>query len=897
MPIRGRILILATALTTAVLPVRAATNTWDADTGSLGAQDGSGIWIEDAANTNWWDGAANVSWSGTAQDSAIIGSGSGAAGTLTLGSPITVGNLRFDAPGSGSYTIDGNGFALTFGIDDPVLWVSSGVTATNRADSLSDTRDLHLTGGGTLVLAGTNSFDSVDMADASTNYNGIAGVAGTTLTIPAGARLTTDGTTPGSFTAGFRLRDNATLNVDGTLISAGTMGGYTSEDHYTINVNPGAVISNNSSLILGWNATGTLNVNGGTVTVNGTVYHMDGNDGSAVNLNGGTLATGNVRNESGNGLFWVNFNGGTLKALGTSLFTESSDKSYTATLRMLDGGAVIDSNGKSVETPLPLALIGSGGLTKQGAGTLTFSGGTYTGATVVTAGTLNLSFNKRAASAAWGSVCDYINRKSRLVLNGGNLTVTGRGAASSVSKTFTVGGASYYSLCARSGNTSGLVAGMPVSGSYIPTNTYIACIKDSTHLLLSAAATNSTAGAVSLTFGAVNDTTWQTLRDVELLQDATVTVDGNGGPGTTLALCGVTGDGGLTKAGSGTLALSGTTTYIGATAIQAGTLLLTRPESADAVTNASFETHATLANSGTWSYSPGGAAWTFSSAGIAAPGSPWIDASAPIDGGYAGFVQNNGYMSVNFTAPASGTCVIAFLAGTRPGYPASALSLEIDGSSKLSVPSATFSRLGDTFTTTTVLAAGSHTLTIRGTQLGSDSATWFDRIGITYLGQGGLANILPVGSEVAVAAGAVLDLNGHTQTVTRLSGGGLITNGTLTVSGRIEPGGTNAVGTLTVASSATLSGTLVADVAADGSCDTLAAPDALDLSGLSLQVQDTGLLTPHRTYVIARCAPDGLTGRFKTTNLDAGQFWRVVYDSADGEVRLELMRGTLITLH
>jgi hypothetical protein len=84
------------------------------------------------------------------------------------------------------------------------LWVTVGVTATNRARQ----RERHARSGHHWrrddLLAGTNRFDSVDIADANTAYNGIAGVAGTTVAIPAEALLSTDGTTPGAFGAGVR---------------------------------------------------------------------------------------------------------------------------------------------------------------------------------------------------------------------------------------------------------------------------------------------------------------------------------------------------------------------------------------------------------------------------------------------------------------------------------------------------------------------------------------------------------------------------------------------------------------------------------------------------------------------------------------------------------------------
>jgi len=63
----------------------------------------------------------------------------------------------------------------------------------------------------------------------------------------------------------------------------------------------------------------------------------------------------------------------------------------------------------------------------------------------------------------------------------------------------------------------------------------------------------------------------------------------------------------------------------------------------------------------------------------------------------------------------------------------------------------------------------------------------------------GIRGTLPIGTTLAIANGATLDLDRSTQTVANLQGGdGTLTNGTLTVTGAFVPGGTNAVGTLSV---------------------------------------------------------------------------------------------------
>ncbi len=879
----------------------ATTNTWDADTGATGAQDGSGIWTASTSGTNWWNNsAANTNWNNSAvPDLAIIGAGSGAAGTITLGEPITVGNLRFNAAGSGSYTLEGNGNnTLSFGITNPLLWVSSGVTVTNRANGVSSTRNLNVSGGGTFIFAGTNIFNSIDIMDASTDWYGITGgVAGTTITIPSGASFTTVGYPPvyQYNTYGFRLRDAVTLNVDGNLTTSNRIGGHSGEDSFTININPGAVVTNTSDVMLGWNNKGTLNLNGGTMTVMNGITHLDGSTGY-LNLNAGTLETAHIALSAPNGgAYLVTFNGGTLRARSDILFDEDSGKNSMATYQVQSGGAVIDSNGKNPEALPTFAKKGSGGLTKQGLGTLTFSGGSYTGATTVAADTLNLSFNKRASWVARDAVSEFYDRTSRLVLNGGNFVVTGRAAAPSVSKTFTVGGQStWYDLRARSGSTAGLVAGMPVSGLHIPADTYVTFINTSSMLALSKAATNATAAAVSLTFGGVTNTTWQTIDNVELLQNATITVNATNGPGTTLSVGAITGAGGLSKDGNGTLALSGTNTYGGATLIKGGTLKLTASVT---VTNASFEKHETLANGGVWSYSPTNAVWAFSSAGIAASGSTWVGASDLIDGAYAGYIQANGTISTTLSLPADGLYLISFMAGKRPTTAASAVAVKIDGVSKFGFAAAEFSDAGAIYTGSAVLSGGAHTLTFQGTTTGTDSATWIDRVAFATLADGGSVGKLPTGTVVTVTSGAVLDLGGGAQTLAGLGGRGVVTNGTLAVSGVAAPGGTNVIGTLTLAAATTLSGTLLIDTSVGGTNDLLKVQGTLNLTGSTLQIQDVNQLKSGMSYVIATCAPGGLTGPFAAANFVGGTRWHVVYDNVKGEVRVEVIQGTLIRIN
>ena len=102
-------------------------------------------------------------------------------------------------------------------------------------------------------------------------------------------------------------------------------------------------------------------------------------------------------------------NGGKLKAIGpdnTNFITLYGDggngSNPTQTAYMQPGGAIIDTNGRNIG--IQVKLSGSGGLTKNGSGTLSLTASNnYTGATTVNAGTLSLgngSANTNLADAA-----------------------------------------------------------------------------------------------------------------------------------------------------------------------------------------------------------------------------------------------------------------------------------------------------------------------------------------------------------------------------------------------------------------------------------------------------------------------------------------------------------------
>ncbi|MEZ0259268.1 MAG: autotransporter-associated beta strand repeat-containing protein, partial [Chthoniobacter sp.] len=174
-------IVLSTALTLGVAKLAYAGPVyWDGDadpsnnalppTTGLG---GTGTW--DTTNLRWWDGASasDQAWVNANSDTAVF---AGAAGTVTLGTPITVGNLTFNTSG---YTITGSALTMTGG----VISVDPGQSDT-ISSQVSGTAGLTKVGTGTLYL--TNS---------ANDYTGATVIGSGTVVITTATALGADTST------------------------------------------------------------------------------------------------------------------------------------------------------------------------------------------------------------------------------------------------------------------------------------------------------------------------------------------------------------------------------------------------------------------------------------------------------------------------------------------------------------------------------------------------------------------------------------------------------------------------------------------------------------------------------------------------------------------------------
>jgi autotransporter-associated beta strand protein len=214
---------------------------------------------------------------------------------------------------------------------------------------------------------------------------------------------------------------NATVNITAGTVTLGAasgglvLGRSTATAQGFMNISGGSlVLSGNGNLVrIGAGYTNAENSGASVLTISGTGHFnagtttgtiqlgsgLAGNTASTgtIHLNGGTLST--LRTIMGGtvGASIFNFNGGTLKATGATMTLATS----LTTVNVRDGGGGIDTSGFNVSILKGLthstiegdAAI-DGGITKSGAGVLTFGGteaNTYTGVTRVYGGELALS--------------------------------------------------------------------------------------------------------------------------------------------------------------------------------------------------------------------------------------------------------------------------------------------------------------------------------------------------------------------------------------------------------------------------------------------------------------------------------------------------------------------------
>lgn len=462
------------------------------------------------------------------------------ANTFTGGIVITAGSLTIGANNvlgavAGGLTFNSSGGLAFFA----ATTVGTSGTATNRAIALNNFA---------LATITTGAFNSSLIGNISgTGGIILAGTSGNTLTIgQSGSTSTYTGPTiinVGTLKAGVanafgngsavNLSNTAgtVMDITGFNVSIGSLsGGGTTSGNVTLGAATLTIGTNHEST----SYAGVISGTGGSITKTGTgILTLTGTNTftGAVTISNGFINVGNVTN-LGAGTA-ISISGGGLQFSANTTNNIADPSSRTITINA--GGATFDTNNNQIIFASAVGGSGAGGLTKAGPGTLFLLGAnTYTGATTVNAGVLNLQ-NATAVSAG-SSVT--VGSGAALALQGGlnfgakPLTLSGTGAAAGMSGALV--------------NASGA-------------NTYGGAIT-----LAANATISSDVGSLALSSATAIAGTGFAL-----------TLGGASG-GTVSSSIGTGAAGSLFKTGAGTWTLSGTTAnYTGATSITGGTLSIT----------------------------------------------------------------------------------------------------------------------------------------------------------------------------------------------------------------------------------------------------------------------------------------------------------------------------------
>ena len=403
----------------------------------------NGTWTQNATGNLW---SATTNWSGS-----TVADGSGftanfntldltADNTVRLDSDRTLTNLTFgdtNTATAAGWTLDNNGTAtnnLILAGTTPTVTVNAlgtGKTATISA-IIEGTAGLTKAGAGTLTLSGVNTYSgttSISAGILSITGNNSLGAAGsgngTTVSNNAALRLDASGlniteslTVQGdgsNFTGA--LFNNSGTNTYSGLITVNTSGARIgANNNTTLNLTGGVSSSGNGSLALRPGAGGAINITTTALTLDANTLFIYETGNVTLGVAGssfgtvtpgwqGTLKAGATNVLPSNSTLSLGVIGAANAGTGTfdlagfgqtigGLRTTASVTEGTRTVTNSSGNATTLTVNQSSNTTYDGRFTGGLALTKQGVGTLTLSGSvsnTHTGLTTVTGGTLELN--------------------------------------------------------------------------------------------------------------------------------------------------------------------------------------------------------------------------------------------------------------------------------------------------------------------------------------------------------------------------------------------------------------------------------------------------------------------------------------------------------------------------
>ncbi len=491
-----RFLCIASSSLLFISYAHAADVTWDITPGTIGAGDnlitgGLGTW--DITNGNWTidGGVNNIAWVNGNNDTAIFG---GTAGTVTLGTGITVGGLTFDTAG---YIVTGN--TTTFG-------TAGNITANADATISSILAGAAITkaGTGTLVLSGNNTYTNTTISAGTLQI----GAGGTTGTLGSGTVLNNSAL---SFNRSDQITVANVISGSGTVTHNGVGNlEITGNNSYS-----GGTVINSGLLLLRADLGADLGT--GTVTV--------GSSGGANLLIWAPGAVTLSNNFVLNGATGVADRAALNHDGGAGLVTLTGTVTLNATSDIGVGGGSFNN---MIISGVVSGAAGAGLIVDEknsgGANfTLTLSGAnTYTGPTTLTGGTLKAGVASVAnVSGAFGNNSAVtLSNSAGVVLDiagfatqigsltgggalGGNVILGTAGNA----RTLTVGGdntspAAYAGVISQAGGLTKIGTGTQILSG---TNTYTGGTNVSAGTLTFAGSSSGTLGAITVSGGGTTE--------------------------------------------------------------------------------------------------------------------------------------------------------------------------------------------------------------------------------------------------------------------------------------------------------------------------------------------------------------------------------------------------------
>jgi fibronectin-binding autotransporter adhesin len=515
------------------------------------------------------------------------------AGTLQVGNGGTTGSF-----GTGSITDSAN---LTFNV--------SGTTTVSGL--ISGTGSLIQAGSGMAILAANNTYSGTTTISAGTLQVGNGGASGRlgTGNVIDNAALVFNASSSASVTALISGTGSLTQAGTGTLVLAGNntySGGTTINPGTTLQVGNGGATGNLGSGAVTDNGNLTFNTTGTT-----TITPVLSGSGNLSQVGTGTtVLTGNNTYAGSTtisaGTLQVG-NGGTTGSLGTAAsVTDNANLTFNL------GGT----------TTISTTIVGTGNLTKAGAGTLILAANnTYGGTTTISAGTLQVGSGGTAGSLGAGNVVDNaalaFNLSSLTTINnvisgGGSLTQAGAGTLILAANDTYSGGTTINTgttlQVGNGGATGNLGSGAVTDNGNLTfntsgTTTITPVISGSGNLSQVGTGTtvltgnNTYAGSTTISAGTLqigNGGTTGSLGTATTVTDNANLTFNLGSTTTTTINATIVGTGNLTQAGAGTTILAANNTYSGTTTISAGTLQVGSGSAAGSLGTGNIVDNATL---------------------------------------------------------------------------------------------------------------------------------------------------------------------------------------------------------------------------------------------------------------------------------------------------------------